>query len=120
MGVNMRVSKSAAALPLPVRKTLKKLGADISAARRRRSITAKLMAQRAFINEKTLTRVERGDAGVSIGVYATVLFTLGLADRLGDLADIAHDPLGRTLADEQLPKRVRMAQPLVVRDGHGT
>ena len=116
----MRVSKATTALPIPVRKALRKLGADISASRRRRTITAKLLAQRAFINPKTLTRVERGDAGVSIGVYATVLFTLGMADRLADLADIAHDPLGRTLAEEQLPKRVRVGHPLVGGDSHGT
>src|SRR5437588_11754791 len=101
----MRISKATSALPLPVRRALKKLGADISAARRRRGITAKLVAKRAFINPKSVTRVERGDAGVSIGVYATVLFTLGMSDRLADLADIAHDPLGRALAEEHLPKR---------------
>ena len=116
----MRVSKSAVALPHPVRRALKKLGADISAARRRRGVTAKLLAQRAFVNAKSLTRVERGDAGVSMGVYATVLFTLGMSDRLGDLADISNDPLGRTLADEQLPKRVRSPRPLVDRGNHGT
>jgi transcriptional regulator with XRE-family HTH domain len=116
----MRISKATSALPLPVRRALKKLGADISAARRRRGITAKLVAKRAFINPKSVTRVERGDAGVSIGVYATVLFTLGMSDRLADLADIAHDPLGRALAEEQLPKRVRMSQSLVEDDNHGT
>jgi transcriptional regulator with XRE-family HTH domain len=107
-------------MPLPVRRALKKLGADISAARRRRGITAKLVAKRAFINPKSVTRVERGDSGVSIGVYATVLFVLGMSDRLADLADIAHDPLGRTLAEEQLPKRVRISQPLVEEDNRGT
>lgn len=116
----MRVSKATTALPLPVRRALKKLGTDISAARRRRRITAKLVAARAFINPKSLTRVERGDAGVSIGVYASVLFTLGMANRLADLADISNDPLGRALAEEQLPKRVRMAQSLVGGDFNGT
>src|SRR5258708_3139943 len=115
----MRVSKASDALPLPVRRALKKLGADISAARRRRGITAKLLAQRAFINPKSLTRVERGDAGVSMGVYATVLFTLGMADRIGVLADISSDPVGRALADQHLPKRVRITQTLVEEDGHG-
>jgi hypothetical protein len=77
------------------------------------------VAQRAFINPKSLIRVERGDPGVSIGIYATVLFVLGLSDRIADLADISHDPLGRTLAEEQLPKRVRTSQRLVpeVSDG---
>src|SRR5262245_9886867 len=116
----MRVSKATTAIPHAVRRALKKLGADISAARKRRGITAKLVAERAFVNPKSLTRVERGDAGVSIGIYASVLFVLGMADRLADLADISHDPLGRRLAEEQLPKRVRMSSPLVREDSHGT
>jgi hypothetical protein len=116
----MRVSKSQAALPLPVRRALKKLGADISIARRRRGITVALLSERAFINRKSLARVERGDAGVSMGVYASVLFALGMADRLGDLADHAHDPLGRTLAEEQLPKRVRTPAILMQETGRGT
>ncbi len=108
----MRVSKAQTSLPLPVRKALRKLGADISAARRRRGITTTLLAERAFIDPRSLARVEKGDAGVSIGIYATVLFVLGLADRLNELADVAHDPLGRSLADEQLPKRVRTESAL--------
>jgi hypothetical protein len=114
----MRVSKSQAALPLPVRRALRKLGADISAARRRRAIASALLSERAFINRKSLARVERGDPGVSMGIYASVLFALGMAERLGDIADIAHDPLGRTLADEQLPKRIRRS-PLVANVGPG-
>jgi len=105
----MRVAKAQSALPLPVRRALKKLGADISVARRRRGIGTELLSERAFINRKSLARVERGDAGVSMGIYASVLFALGMAERLGDLADIADDPLGRSLAEEQLPKRIRRA-----------
>lgn len=115
----MRVSKSQAALPLPVRRALKKLGADISIARRRRGITVALLSERAFINRKSLARVENGDAGVSIGIYATVLFALDMVDRLGDLIDAAHDPLGRALAEEQLPKRIRMRGTLVPDVTHG-
>ena len=48
------------------------------------------MAERAFISRSTLVRVEKGDPGVSLGIYASVLFVLGMADRLGDLADVAH------------------------------
>jgi hypothetical protein len=114
----MRVSKAQTALPLPVRRALKKLGADISAARRRRGITGSLLAKRAFINRKSLTRVERGDSGVSMGIYSTVIFTLGMIDRLAELADPAHDPLGRVLAEEQLPKRVRRSALEISR--HGT
>ena len=116
----MRVSKAQTALPLPVKRALKKLGSDISIARRRRKITTTLMAQRAFIDRRSLARVENGDPGVSLGIYASVLFVLGMSDQLADLADISHDPLGRRLAEEQLPKRVRVGSSLVQNDRHGT
>ena len=102
----MRVSKAQTALPLPVKRALRGLGADISVARRRRKITTTLMAQRAFIDRRSLARVEKGDPGVSMAIYATVLFVLGMVDRLGELASPANDRIGQALADEQLTHRV--------------
>lgn len=67
-----------------------------------------MVAERALIDRKTLRRVERGDAGVSMGIYATVLFVLGMADRLERIADASSDALGLSLEREQLPKRVRL------------
>ena len=103
----MKTSKAQAALPLSVRRAMAKLGSDISTARRRRNMTIATLAERAFVGRNTITRVERGDPGVALGIYATVLFVLGLVDRLGALADPATDQIGLTLAEEQLPKRVR-------------
>ena len=94
-------------LPLPVKRALSKLGEDIRAARLRRRITATLMAERAFITRTTLGKVEKGDPGVSLGTYATILFILGLASRLEELVDVRNDTLGLQLEDERLPKRVR-------------
>ena len=93
-------------LPLPVKRALTKLGADIRAARLRRRISTILMAQRAFITRTTLGKVEKGDPGVSLGIYATVLFILGMASRLEELADSRDDSLGLQLEEERLPKRV--------------
>jgi len=94
-------------LSLPVKRALAKLGGDIRDARLRRRITATLMAERAFITRVTLGKVERGDPGVSLGTYATVLFILGLASRLEELVDVKNDTLGLQLEDARLPKRVR-------------
>ncbi len=98
--------RTAPPLPLPVRKALAKLGADIRAARLRRRIPTTLMAQRVFITRTTLGKVEKGDPGVSLGIYATVLFILGMASRLEELADSRIDALGLQLEEERLPKRV--------------
>lgn len=103
----MRSSLAKSALPIPVRRALNKLGADISAARRRRGITMALMAERAFTTRPTLIKIERGDPSVSLGIYASVLFVLDMTDRLANLVDPAQDPLGMALDEERLPKRIR-------------
>jgi len=103
----MKRSAALHALPAPVKRALAKLGEDLCAARKRRRIPMAVMAERAFITRKTLGRVERGDPAVSAGIYATVLFVLGMADRLGGLVDSATDQLGIQLEDERLPRRIR-------------
>ncbi|HXC68526.1 MAG TPA: hypothetical protein VN644_01065 [Pyrinomonadaceae bacterium] len=64
------------------------------------------MAERAMISRTTLVKVENGDPGVSIGIFATVLFVVGMADRLADIADASHDRVGLDLESEKLPKRI--------------
>ena len=93
---------------------------DLSAARRRRRLSMALVAERAFISRNTLTRVEKGDPGVSMGIYATVLFVLGMENRLGDLADATSDPLGLALEEERLPRRIRAPRTNPSDTGHGT
>ena len=98
-------------LPLPVRRLLRKLGSDIRDARLRRRIRATTMAERALISRTTLHKIERGDPGVSMGNYATVLFVLGMEDGLAELADRSRDGLGLDLLEEHLPRRVRNPAP---------
>ncbi|MBS1989015.1 MAG: hypothetical protein JSS83_00785 [Cyanobacteria bacterium SZAS LIN-3] len=96
------------ATPIPVRRALRKLGQDIRDARLRRRIPTALLAQRASISRMTLYKVERGDENVSMGTYATIMFSLGMIDRVGSLADPTEDALGRQLDEERLPKRIRL------------
>jgi hypothetical protein len=42
-----------------------------------------------------------------LAFYASVLFVLGMTDRLADLVDPARDPLGQDLEKDRLPKRMR-------------
>lgn len=99
-------SKAFHSLPLPVKRGLKKLGQDIADARRRRRIPTTLMAKRAMISRATLARVEKGAPQVSLGIYATVLFILGLDKRLADLADVRTDDIGLALEEERLPQKI--------------
>lgn len=90
---------------------LRKLGADMHDARRRRRLPMRVIAERAFTSRTTLQRIEEGDAGVGIGIYAAVLQALGLLDALGQIADISHDRVGQALASVELPTRVRLRRP---------
>ena len=98
-------------LPIPIKRALNKLGSDINAARRRRRIPMKLMAERAKISRTTLTKVEHGDPSVALGIYGSVLFVLGMSERLADLADANADEIGRVLEEENLPARIRWSSP---------
>lgn len=95
------------ATPLPVKRALKKLGLDLRNARKRRRIPMQLAADRASMSRATLSKIEKGDEGVSIGAYARILFVLGMIRRLSDLVDSAVDALGLELEVENLPKRIR-------------
>ena len=58
----------------------------------------------------TLNRIEKGDPRVSVGAYATVLFALGMTERLADVADPRHDSVGLELEEEHLPERIRLSR----------
>ena len=94
-------------LAIPVQRVMRKLGKDINNARRRRRITAKLMAERAGISPRTLVKIEKGESTVAIAAYASVIFALGMLNALEDLLDVRHDIIGRQLDEERLPQRIR-------------
>ena len=97
--------------PAAVRRALRKLGADIRDARRRRRLPMAVVAERAFTSRSTLQKVEAGDTGVSIGIYAGVLQALGLLDGLALVADIRNDSVGQALAGADLPRHIHLARP---------
>jgi len=103
----MRKTQLDLMVPIPVRRAVRKLGQDIRDARLRRRISTAVMAERASISRTTLNKIEKGEPGVSLGNYANVLFVLGMAERLGDLADARTDTVGLELDEERLPQRIR-------------
>jgi transcriptional regulator with XRE-family HTH domain len=91
---------------LAAKRAILKLGMDIKTARRRRRLQMETVAERAFTTRGTLTRIEKGDPGVSIGAVASVLHALGLIDKLEML--IESDPTGEQFTADELPQRIRM------------
>ena len=83
-------------------------GVDIATARKKRRLTAAMMAERLGISRGTYLRVERGDASVAMGAYAMALFVLGFGDDLFDSIDPGRDEQGLLLDAERLPQRVRV------------
>lgn len=98
-------------LPIPARRALRKLGQDLRDARKRRRIPMGLLAERARISRTTLTKVEKGDESVAVGIYAAVLFALGLVEGIGQLANADRDDVGRSIEERSLPERIRLAGP---------
>jgi transcriptional regulator with XRE-family HTH domain len=101
-----RMSKTGS-LPLPAAQALRKLGHDLSLARRKRAISTSDMAARLFVSRDTLWRLERGDPSVALGTLATATFILQLHDRLANLAAPASDELALTLDERRVPQRIR-------------
>ena len=94
-------------LPSGVREALSELGAGLRDLRRRRRIPVAAAADRALISRSTLYKVERGDPGVSLGIYATVLQGYGMVERLAALAEARFDQTGLALETARLPRRIR-------------
>jgi transcriptional regulator with XRE-family HTH domain len=101
-----------------LRRLLANLGVRIRLARLRRKHSAQIVAQRAGINRKTLSRVERGDGAVALGIYARVLQALRLDQDLSSIA--ADDVLGRKLQDAGIEPKQRAPKRLKVPDADET
>ncbi len=99
--------KSSILPSLAARNALKKLGADISAARKRRKMTQGRLADGAGVAIPTIRRLENGDEGVSLATLAMVFVVLGEVPRLAKLLDPGVDDIGLMLGNDQLPKRIR-------------
>lgn len=98
---------SAKQMPFPAVTALRKLGRELSIARRKRRISTADMTARLFVGRATLWRLERGDPSVALGTLATACFILQLHDRLANLAAPATDALALAIDERKLPQRIR-------------
>jgi transcriptional regulator with XRE-family HTH domain len=96
-------------MPPLVSEAIVRIGEHVRLARMRRGITQAELAERMFVTRKTLSRLEKGEPGVSLSVLASALWVLGLEAGLRDLADPEQDLVGLRREQQRAPKRVRGA-----------
>jgi transcriptional regulator with XRE-family HTH domain len=91
------------------------LGERLRLARLRRAFSAETVCARADISRPTLTKIEKGDASVTMGSYLQVLRVLEMEQDL--MAIAADDVVGRRLQDAGLARRERAPRrPKVLAD----
>ena len=78
-------------MPPATSAALRKLGTDLAVARLRRKESLASWAARMGTSLPTLMRMEAGEPGVSMGLYATALWLVGRSASMADLAAPEHD-----------------------------
>ena len=102
------MGKNAVVLLPSVQKVLTELGENIKLARLRRGLSSELVAERAGISRATLVNVEKGSPSVAMGIYMSVLNSLGLEKDM--LLVAKDDELGRKLQNLKLVTRKRASK----------
>lgn len=110
-GVFMKKSSSQF-LMFGVEELLQQVGQNIRTARIRRNLTILELANRVHIDERTISRLEKGDPSINFKNLVTVLMVFGLEDSVFDLANPNTDEVGRALELKKQPKRVRKMDQL--------
>ena len=95
------------AYPPSAQRALRALGRDIGIARRKRRLPVADFAVRMGVSQGTLIRLEKGEAGVSIGALAMAFLVLGELQRIEEILDVSRDDTGLMLDVDNLPRRIR-------------
>ena len=82
-------------LPHEVTNLLEKLGERLKLSRVRRNMTQKSLASAMFCTRQTVSKMERGDPSVSVGVFLTAAFCLQRLDEVEDIFIMENDILGQ-------------------------
>jgi hypothetical protein len=78
-------------MPPAAESALRSLGENLAIARVRRRESQRTWAKRVGCSVPTLIRMERGDPGVGMGIYATALWLIGRVAALPELATPGGD-----------------------------
>jgi len=98
-------SRVLAQIPKPVAEDLARLGELIRQARGRRGFTQTDLAERLRLSPTTVRAAEQGDPAVAAGIFASLLWTLGIGPISSSLAAShpeAREPKQRVRAGKRL------------------
>lgn len=84
---------------------LARIGANLRTARLRRGETESTLADRLGVSRATITRLERGDGGVSLALALEALLQYGYAEQVFALGDPELDGVGKRLDAVRRPSR---------------
>lgn len=87
-----------AAPPYQVDQALKTLGENLRTARLRRNLSIADVAAKIGVGRHVVADAEKGKPSTGIGIYAGLLWAVGLAEQLARVADPDTDEEGRLLA----------------------
>jgi len=93
--------------PRPALRALHEVGDHLATWRKLRGLTQSQVADRANVGRGTITRLEKGDGGVSLDSVVRVLRSLGILESFLRALDPYESDVGRLRSDQQLPQRVR-------------
>lgn len=94
----MRRSHLLSTPPFEVEAALRRLGADLRTARLRRNITLVEVSERIGASREVVAGAEHGKPSTSMAVYAALLWSYGMVDRLAAIAEPTSDKVGLRLA----------------------
>ena len=103
---NSQSNASLLELPRPVLRGLRKLGQELSVARRLRRWTQQELAERIGTSINSVRRMEEGSPGIALHTFLGALHVLGRLDDVVQSMALKKDEWGIDLALEQLPLRV--------------
>jgi hypothetical protein len=102
-----KTSQAVLQLPPATLSVLRRLGADLAVARLRRKESLASWSARLGVSIPTLMRLEAGEPGVGMGIYATALWLIG---RDGALAELASPEKDRGALELDVRKAVALGK----------
>jgi transcriptional regulator with XRE-family HTH domain len=101
-----------AAVPFPIERSLRQLGARLKSARLRRNLSHESVAAKIGTNRRVIADAESGKPSTGIVVYAALLWAYGLLSHLDEVAAAERDLEGLTLASLRDRSRARQRREL--------